>query len=100
MRGAKPCENDRSAPSTTRFPFDLLCVLVYTTHHESEAPRPQWGKTRQPADALGAAATKAALRLQGLPSGRCYQIVLVKQDNEWLLSVLNEKGNRLEKLNT
>jgi len=51
-----------------------------------------------PADLLPAA-VKLARRLQALPPGTFYAIMLVKETaHEWKLVVLNEKGNKVEVL--
>ena len=51
-----------------------------------------------PADLLPAA-VKLARRLQRLPVGAIYAIMLVKETaHEWKLVVLNEKGSKIETL--
>ena len=54
--------------------------------------------TTAPADLLPAA-VKLARRLQALPTGTIYAIMLVKKTaHEWELVVLNEKGSKAEVL--
>ena len=51
-----------------------------------------------PADLLPAA-VKLARRLQALPTGTIYAIMLVKETaHEWRLVVLNDKGSKAEVL--
>jgi hypothetical protein len=61
------------------------------------------GESRNPAkperqSCLSQAAIKAARRLQALPAGRTYQITLVKRAGEWLLSLQNPQGAKIETL--
>ena len=54
--------------------------------------------TAVPADLLPAA-VKLARRLQALPVGTIYAIMLVKETaREWKLVVLNEQGSKIETL--
>lgn len=55
-------------------------------------------KNRELSDLLPAA-IKAARRLQALPTGAMYAIMLVKDTaHEWKLVVLNERGSKVEVL--
>lgn len=53
--------------------------------------------TNIPTD-LKSAAIKAARRLQSLTNQRIYVIVLVKTSEHWLLSIVDDKGTKIEKM--
>lgn len=50
-----------------------------------------------PAD-LSPPAIKAARRLQALPTGRAYDIILIKHPDEWVLIIRDPQGAKTEHL--
>lgn len=57
-------------------------------------PRPEYRPAKH--QSLSQLAEKLARRLEALPVGRCYSIILVKGPDGWVFSVTNPQGSKAE----